>query len=79
MELKIRHSLFVKIVNGEKKSTSRLGERDVKIGETLIFTSDKEGQSYETTVDSVKICKFAEITVPCQFRMLFQNNLPVVA
>lgn len=63
MELKIRHSLFVKIANEQKKSTSRLGERDVKVGDKLIFRStDDENFAYETTVTDVKVCKFSDIT-----------------
>lgn len=63
MELKIRHSLFTKIANEQKKSTSRLGERDVEVGEKLIFRStDDENFAYETTVTDVKVCKFSEIT-----------------
>ena len=62
MELKIRHSLFAKIANEQKKSTSRLGERDVEVGEKLIFRStDDENFAYETTVIGVKVCKFSEI------------------
>ena len=63
MELKIRHELFAKIANGEKKSTSRLGVRDVKPGEPLKFVSnDDEKLVYETIVESVKVCAFADIT-----------------
>lgn len=63
MELKIRSTLFTKIANGEKKSTSRLGERDMKVGEALVFrATDDENLVYNTTVDSVKVCKFSDIT-----------------
>ena len=63
MELKIRHELFTKIANGEKKSTSRLGVRDVKPGEPLKFVSnDDEKLVYETIVECVKVCAFADIT-----------------
>ena len=63
MEFKIRPALFTKIANGEKKSTSRLGERDVKIGEAIVFrATDNEDLVYNTTVESVKVCKFSDIT-----------------
>lgn len=63
MELKIRHELFAKIANGEKKSTSRLGVRDVKPGDPIKFVAnDDEKRVYETTVENVKVCAFADIT-----------------
>ena len=57
MELKIRNELFAKIANGKKKSTSRLGIRDVKPGDPIKFVAnDDEKRVYE------KVCAFADIT-----------------
>jgi hypothetical protein len=55
--------MFEKLIDGNKQSTSRLGHRDVKIGEELlIIMTENERICYTTSVTNVKYCKFSELT-----------------
>jgi tRNA(His) 5'-end guanylyltransferase len=61
--IKLRKEMFDMVVAGAKKSTSRLGERDVKIGDKLILEmTEDESVKYETVVTDVIICHFNDLT-----------------
>lgn len=63
MEIKLKKNKFEGLINGTKKSTSRLGHREVNIGEELVIKmTENEKISYSGNVTGVKYCKFSELT-----------------
>lgn len=63
MTIKLRKQMFDHLLDGTKKSTSRLGVRDVEIGEELTFEmTEDETVTYKTVVTDVFISKFSELT-----------------
>lgn len=64
MTLKIRKNLMDKVLNGSKKSTSRIGERDFQVGDTIIFVSlEDESITYSTEITDVTFCKACDFTL----------------
>lgn len=63
MKMRLRKEIFPLLENGRKKSTSRLGHREVNIGDELIFVAtEDETVKYKTEVTDVKYCKFSKLT-----------------
>jgi hypothetical protein len=63
MTIKLRKEMFEHLLNGSKKSTSRFGLRDVKVGEELIFEMIEDNTMvHKTVVTDVIICKFSDLT-----------------
>lgn len=63
MKLKLRKEIFLLLESGKKKSTSRLGHRDITVGDELVFVmTEDENIMYKTVITSVKYCKYCEIT-----------------
>ena len=63
MEIKLRKEIFPLLENGKKKSTSRLGQREVTVDDEIIFVmTEDETVKYKTVVTGVKYCKFNELT-----------------
>lgn len=63
MIIKLRKEMFGSLSDGTKKSTSRLGKRDVNVGDDLIFEmTEDETVKYQTKVTNVTFCKFSDLT-----------------
>lgn len=63
MTLKLRKEIFNKLIDGTKKSTSRLGERDVAVGNPIVFEMTEDvNVKYNTTVTEVFSLPFSELT-----------------
>lgn len=63
MKIKLKKNMFEKLIDGTKHSTSRLGHREVTIGEELVIEmTENEKISYTGKVTDVKYCKFSELT-----------------
>lgn len=63
MIIKLRKEVFGSLSDGTKKSTSRLGKRNVNVGDDLIFEmTEDETVKYQTKVTKVIFCKFSDLT-----------------
>ena len=63
MEIKLRKEMFPALLNGTKTSTSRLGKRDVFVGEDLSFVmTEDENITFYAKVTNISYCNFNELT-----------------
>ena len=61
-ELLLRETIFGKVLDGSKKSTSRKGKRDIVNGELTFKMTEDETQQTVVNVTDVRYLPYCEIT-----------------
>lgn len=63
MEIKLKKAKFDSLIDGTKRSTSRLGHRSAVIGEELVIKMTENPKiSYTGLITNIQYCKFSELT-----------------